>query len=76
MALVPEQEIPIPQNGTTFLIAAIRYLEVPDEALEPDGFVHLIRAGSLAGSGLDGYVKAGEIRRFSYARPSAPPHSI
>jgi len=76
MALKPEQEIPLEINGTTLLIASLQYLEVPDEALLEDGFVQLIRAGSLAGSGLDGYAAAASVQRFSYARPEETPRPI
>ena len=76
MALKPEQEIPLEINGTTLLIASLQYLEVPDEALLEDGFVHLIRAGSRAGTGLDGYTSAAAIQRYSYARTGESPYPI
>lgn len=76
MALQPLQEIPIEQNGTILLVAALNFLEVPDESLENDGFVSLIRAGSLAGSGLDGYAEVSGMKRFSYARPGEKPRLI
>lgn len=76
MALRPEQELPIALNGTTLLISSVQYLEVPDSSLLDDGFIDLGNAGSLAGSGLDGYVKTTGLKRYSYARPGIEPKSI
>ncbi len=76
MALSAEQEIPIPLNGTTLLVARLQYLEVPDACLAEDGFANLIQAGSLAGMGLDGYASGRELQRFSYARPGELPKLI
>lgn len=76
MGLSAEQEIPLEINGTTLLIARLQLLEVPDEAMQPDGFADLIRAGSLAGMGLDGYAAGTGLKRYSYARTSGRPESI
>jgi flavin reductase (DIM6/NTAB) family NADH-FMN oxidoreductase RutF len=76
MALRPEQELPITLNGTTLLISSVQYLEVPDSSLLDDGFIDLGNAGSLAGSGLDGYVKTTGLKRYSYARPGTKPNLI
>lgn len=76
LALQPVQEIPLEINGTTLLVASLQYLEIPDEALLEDGFVHLLKAGSQAGTGLDGYARIAGISRFSYARPGEKPRII
>ena len=76
MGLSAEQEIPIEINGTTLLIARLQILEVPDDCLLADGFADLIRAGSLAGMGLDGYAAGADLKRFAYARPSGRPELI
>lgn len=76
MALQPEQELPIAMNGTTLLISSVQYLEVPDSSLLEDGFIDLGKAGSLAGSGLDGYVKTTGLMRYSYAKPGIEPKAI
>jgi flavin reductase (DIM6/NTAB) family NADH-FMN oxidoreductase RutF len=76
MALRPEQELPIAMNGTTLLISSVQYLEVPDSSLLEDGFIDLGKAGSLAGSGLDGYVKTTGLMRYSYAKPEIKPNLI
>lgn len=76
MALQPVREIPIEENGTTFLLASLQYLEVPDFALKDDGFADLVVAGSMAGTGLDGYANASGLKRFSYARTNEKPQSI
>ena len=76
MALQPVREILIEENGTTLLLAEIQYLEVPDYALSEDGFADLLIAGSLAGTGLDGYASVSGLKRFSYARPKEKPRPI
>jgi flavin reductase (DIM6/NTAB) family NADH-FMN oxidoreductase RutF len=76
MGLSAEQEIPLKINGTNLLIARLQMLEVPDDCLQADGFADLIRAGSMAGLGLDGYAIGAGLRRFSYARPSEKPEPI
>lgn len=76
MALKPVREIAIEENGTTFLLAAIQYLEVPDYAIKDDGFADLVRAGTLAGTGLDGYASVSGLKRYSYARPGEKPTII
>ena len=76
MAMKPEQEIHLDLNDTTLLIASVQYLEVPDHALCEDGFADLIKAGSLAGSGLDAYVVPAAMQRFSYARTGEKPRLI
>lgn len=76
MALQLVQEFPIELNGTTLVLASIQALEVPGNALQEDGFVNLALAGSMAGTGLDGYAEVNQIRRFSYARPGELPRPI
>ena len=76
MGLRAEEEIPITINGTTMLIARLQYLEVPDVCLQSDGFADLLKAGSMAGLGLDGYASGSGLRRFSYARTSERPGLI
>lgn len=76
MGLSAEQEIPLEINGTRLLIARLQRLEVPDDCLQPDGFADLVRAGSLAGMGLDGYAEGKSLKRFSYARTSGRPELI
>lgn len=73
MALQAEEEIPLKQNGTILLVASLQFLEVPDACLGKDGFANLATAGSLAGTGLDGYAEGGRLQRFSYARQGEEP---
>jgi len=66
-----EQRIPIELNGTSLVIGRIKDLYFPDDCLGEDGFVDLSQAGTLAGSGLDGYFKTNRVARMSYAKVGA-----
>jgi flavin reductase (DIM6/NTAB) family NADH-FMN oxidoreductase RutF len=68
IGLTFEQRIPIELNGTSLIIGRIRDLFFPEVSLSEDGFVDLEKAGSLAGSGLDGYFKTQRLSRLSYAK--------
>jgi flavin reductase (DIM6/NTAB) family NADH-FMN oxidoreductase RutF len=76
MGLRLVDKIPIPQNGTCLVIAGLEWLQVEEGLMAPDGFVDLLKAGTVAGIGLDGYVEEGKLHRFSYARPNQPPQAI
>lgn len=63
------RSVPIPENGTYLVIGEIQSVEIPDESLRDDGSVDLAKAGTIAGSGLDTYLRVEEIARLSYAKP-------
>jgi flavin reductase (DIM6/NTAB) family NADH-FMN oxidoreductase RutF len=67
-----QQKIDLEINGTIMLIGKIIYVQVPQESIAEDGFVHLEKAGSLTCSGLDSYHKTEQIARLSYAKPDKP----
>jgi flavin reductase (DIM6/NTAB) family NADH-FMN oxidoreductase RutF len=69
IGLKKEQEFPLTINGTTLIIASIQELIVEDKFIKVDGFVDLHAAGSIAGSGLDAYLRTEKLGRFSYAKP-------
>ncbi len=62
-------EIPIPQNGTTFLIGQIELLIIGEDIIQEDGWPDLHAANIAACVGLDGYFKVPEIVRLPYAKP-------
>lgn len=66
----------IPENGTYLVIGEIQSVEFPENALREDGSVDLLKAGSIAGIGLDTYVRLEEIARLSYAKPDRKPSRI
>jgi flavin reductase (DIM6/NTAB) family NADH-FMN oxidoreductase RutF len=71
-----EQKIDLPINGTIMLIGKIIYVHVPQEALQPDGFVDLEQAQSITCSGLDSYHRTQKLARLSYAKPDKWPTAL
>ncbi len=67
---------PFEINGTTFVIGRIENLRVPEEALGPDGFVNLEKAGTMACGGLDSYYAPKLVARFAYAKAGKAPEII
>ncbi|MCU0428922.1 MAG: flavin reductase family protein [Cytophagaceae bacterium] len=59
----------IPVNGTSLLIGSIEEVYVHGDSIRPDGFIELSTAGTMAGTGLDGYAEVSKIKRLSYAKP-------
>jgi flavin reductase (DIM6/NTAB) family NADH-FMN oxidoreductase RutF len=63
-----QQKVELEINGTTLLIGKIIYVNVPENALQADGFVDLETAGTITCSGLDSYHKTSKLARLSYAK--------
>ncbi|MEM6844112.1 MAG: flavin reductase [Bacteroidota bacterium] len=59
-------------NETVFLVGEIQKILVPDDALGSDGFIDLVKAGTMTCSGLDAYHEVYETTRFAYAKPDQP----
>lgn len=76
MGLCTAEIIPIPLNGTTLVVGRVEHIFFPEDCREADGFVNLAEAGIMAGTGLDGYARVSEIRRFTYARPGLRPQPL
>jgi hypothetical protein len=55
------------------LLAEIKYVSVPENAIMADGFVDLEKAGTVTCSGLDSYHTTNRIARLSYAKPDTVP---
>ncbi len=68
--------IDIPVNGTLIVIGKIVSVTLPDHVLGSDGFVDLVRAGSVTCAGLDAYYTAVPLARLSYAKPDSWPKKI
>ena len=62
------EKMDIPLNGTFILIGRIIKMIVPDDIVQPDGFIDLEKAGTLTCSGLDSYHSTQQIARLSYAK--------
>ena len=55
-------------NGTHFVVGQIEALYVPEDVFMADGFVDLTALNVFTISGLDGYGKVIDLKRFGYAR--------
>ena len=70
------QKIDIKQNGTVMILAEIEYVSIPSDALMPDGYVDIERAGTITCAGLDSYHRTERISRLAYAKPDCVPAEI
>ncbi|NQX78707.1 flavin reductase family protein [Gilvibacter sp.] len=61
-------EIPIPQNGTLFVIGRIELIEVPEWVDEANGKLNLEKLAIAGISGLNTYYKMTEVGDYPYAR--------
>lgn len=68
--------IPVKANGTLMVIAGIQSVVLPDDVVGTDGFVDLVKAGSITCTGLDAYYTAQPIARLSYAKPGSWPQRL
>jgi len=66
------QKTDIELNGTFLIIGKITHIIVPDQYIQPDGFIDLESAGTLTCSGLDSYHTTTRIARLSYPKPDRP----
>jgi len=64
-----KEKVPLTINGTIFVIGEIKQVSLPQEVVQSDGFVDLVKAGTITNSGLDSYhlVLGGD--RLPYAKP-------
>lgn len=69
IGLAFREKIDIAINSTTLIIGEIVQLFVPENAIQPDGFLDLEQANTLTCSGLDSYHKTVQLDRLSYAKP-------
>lgn len=62
--------IPIQINNTLLVVGEVEELYFPDEIWDADhGIFDIEKAGTVAGSGLDGYHSTQLIKRMKYAKP-------
>ncbi|MFN2329290.1 MAG: flavin reductase family protein [Chromatocurvus sp.] len=74
LCLREHQELAI--NGTHFIIGEIVLLEAPDDCVDSEGRLDLVRAGTVALSGLDTYHAARALKVMAYASPESAPQDI
>ena len=66
-------EYPIVENGCIMLVAAINALYLNEDFIASDGWIDLTKANTIAGIGIDGYIKAATPIRYEYAKPETKP---
>ena len=75
-ALSLQQIIPIELNDTFLVIGKIISIQIDNDIVSEDGFLHLDKAASICSNGIDGYYTTGLIKRYSYAKPGIQPKKI
>lgn len=63
------EKIDLTINGTILMIGKIKFVNLPSNCIQADGFVDLNMAESIVSAGLDSYYKTTPIARLSYAKP-------
>ncbi len=74
LELREHQELVI--NGTHLVIGEIVILQAPDHCVDTSGRLDLVRAGTVALSGLDTYHAATALKTMAYAKPELPPRAL
>lgn len=74
LKLVSEQVIEL--NQTHLVIGELIALHCPDSVIQPDGFIDIEAANTVAITGLDSYHTTSKINRLSYAKPDSKPMSL
>ena len=64
-----KEKVPFAINGTIFVIGEIKQITLPQALVQADGFVDLVKAGTITNSGLDSYHVVLDGKRFPYAKP-------
>ena len=75
-ALSLQQIIPIELNDTFLVIGKIISIQIDNDIVSEDGFLHLDKAASICSNGIDGYYTTKLIKRYSYAKPGIQPQKI
>jgi flavin reductase (DIM6/NTAB) family NADH-FMN oxidoreductase RutF len=69
MGLTLKEIVSIKSNGTQLIVGEIVDLYFPDEIWEETGIIDIEKAGTIAGSSLDGYHITQLIKRMKYEKP-------
>ena len=69
MGLRLKEIVSIKSNGTQLIVGEIVDLYFPYEIWEETGIIDIEKAGTIAGSSLDGYHTTQLIKRMKYAKP-------
>jgi flavin reductase (DIM6/NTAB) family NADH-FMN oxidoreductase RutF len=69
IGLMLKEIVSIKSNGTQLIVGEIVDLYFPGEVWEETGIIDIEKAGTIAGSSLDGYHTTELIKRMKYAKP-------
>lgn len=69
MGMKLKEIIRVKTNNTLLVIGEIQDLYFPAEIWDESGILDIEKAGSIAGSSLDGYHTTQLIKRMKYAKP-------
>lgn len=75
-ALNLEEIIPIKLNDTFLVIGKVISIQIEQEILSKDGFLHLDKVNSVCSNGVDGYYSTTLIERLQYAKPGIQPQKL
>jgi flavin reductase (DIM6/NTAB) family NADH-FMN oxidoreductase RutF len=75
-ALSLQEIIPIQLNDTFLVIGKVISIQIEQDIVAADGFLHLDKANSVCSNGLDGYYTTELIDRYQYAKPGIPAQKI
>lgn len=76
IGMVFEQKIDLTINNTLLIIGRIEQIDLNENWVAEDGFVHLEQANTLACAGLDAYYKTELINRLTYASTDKWPEKL
>jgi flavin reductase (DIM6/NTAB) family NADH-FMN oxidoreductase RutF len=75
-ALSLQEIIPITLNETFLVIGKVLSIQIEEEILSPDGFLHLDKVNTICSNGIDSYYSTELIERYEYAKPGIAPRKI
>jgi flavin reductase (DIM6/NTAB) family NADH-FMN oxidoreductase RutF len=75
-ALSLQEIIPIQLNNTFLVIGKVISIQIEQDIVSEDGFLHLDKVNSICSNGADGYYTTELIGRYQYAKPGIQPQKI
>ncbi len=69
MGIAFKERVDLSINHTIMVIGEIQEIYFPADCLEPDGYLDIEKAGTIAGTGLDSYHFTQRLDRLPYAKP-------
>jgi flavin reductase (DIM6/NTAB) family NADH-FMN oxidoreductase RutF len=70
-AVTLKEIMPIPLNGTQFIIGEITHIICEENVIQPDGYIDIEALETVCISGLDSYHQSKRLSRLSYAKTEA-----